>query len=47
MGRMMRIPVAAVRRSFIKVNNELVLSSGIQCEPRQLLVLLLTIIALE
>ena len=40
MGRMMRIPVAAVRRSFIKVNNELVLSSGIQCEPRQLLVLL-------
>ena len=34
MGRMMRIPVAAVRRSFIKVNNELVLSSGIQCEPR-------------
>jgi len=29
-----------VRRSFIKVNNELVLSSGIQCEPRQLLVLL-------
>ena len=24
MGRMMRIPVAAVRRSFIKVNNELV-----------------------
>ena len=33
-------PVAAVRRSFIKVNNELVLSSGIQCEPRQLLVLL-------
>ena len=40
MGRMMRIPVAAVRRSFIKVNNELVLSSNIVCEPHQLLVLL-------
>lgn len=40
MGRLMRIPVAAVRRSFIKVNNELVLGSGIQCEPARLLVLL-------
>ncbi len=40
MGRVMRIPVPAVRRSFIKVNNELVLSSNIQCKPGQLLVLL-------
>ena len=40
MGRMMRIPVSTVRRSFIKVNNELVLSANIRCEPRQLLVLL-------
>lgn len=40
MGRAMRIPVPAVRRSFIKVNNELVLSSGLRCEPSRLLVLL-------
>ena len=40
MGRLMRIPVSAVRRSFIKVNNELVLSSNIRCNPKQLLVLL-------
>lgn len=40
MGRAMRIPVPAVRRSFIKVNNELVLSGHLHCEPRELLVLL-------
>lgn len=39
-GRFMRIPVEDVRRSFIKVNNELVLSDDIHCKPHQLLVLL-------
>ena len=40
MARAVRIPVEAVRRSFIKVNNELVLDSGIHCPPEKLLVLL-------
>ena len=40
MGRAMRIPVPAVRRSFIKVNNELVLSDTPHCKPHELLVLL-------
>ena len=39
-GRVMRIPVESVRRSFIKVNNELVLGSGLRCAPADLLVLL-------
>ncbi|MEG2004685.1 MAG: DUF116 domain-containing protein [Bilophila sp.] len=40
MGRFMRIPVEEIRRSFIKVNNELVLGDTIRCKPHQLLVLL-------
>ncbi len=40
MARAVRIPVEAVRRSFIKVNNELILGSGIRCAPEKLLVLL-------
>ncbi|WP_300832235.1 DUF116 domain-containing protein [uncultured Bilophila sp.] len=40
MGRAMRIPVPSVRRSFIKVNNELVLSDHPHCKPHELLVLL-------
>ena len=40
MGRALRIPVEAVRRSFIKVNNELVLSAGLVCPPEKILVLL-------
>lgn len=39
-GRMVGIPVEAVRRSFIKVNNELVLGSGLTCAPGDILVLL-------
>lgn len=40
MARAVRIPVESVRRSFIKVNNELILDSGIHCPPEKLLVLL-------
>ena len=40
LAKVVRMERKRVRHSFIKVNNELVLSSGIQCEPRQLLVLL-------
>lgn len=39
-GRLVHIPVERIRRSFIKVNNELVLSSGLCCKPHELLVLL-------
>lgn len=40
MGRVVGVPVEAVRRSFIKVNNELVLGSGLTCPPEKILVLL-------
>ena len=40
MARLCRIPVSAVRRSFIKVNNELVLGAGLRCSPDELLLLL-------
>ena len=40
LGRALGFSKEDIHTSFIKVNNELVLSSGIQCEPRQLLVLL-------
>ena len=39
-GRLLRIPADRVRRSFIKVNNEIVLSSGLHCTAAETLVLL-------
>lgn len=39
-ARACRIPVSAVRCSFIKVNNELLLSRGLTCAPHELLLLL-------
>ncbi len=39
-ARICRIPVSAVRSSFIKVNNELVLKRGLVCAPHELLILL-------
>ncbi len=39
-GRLLHIPADRVRRSFIKVNNEIVLSSGLHCTAAETLVLL-------
>lgn len=39
-GRFGGISVEAVRRSFIKVNNELVYGSGLKCDPSSMLILL-------
>lgn len=39
-GRLVGISVETVRRSFIKVNNEMVWGSGLVCRPDQVLVLL-------
>lgn len=39
-GRVLRIPIPTIRRSFIKVNNELVLATQMKCEAKELLLLL-------
>jgi len=39
-GRLLSLPTDRVRRSFIKVNNEIVLGSHITCSPEKILVLL-------